>query len=108
MIFYFIILCCSVLFFVLHQHFLKVSFVEPSVLELISISPRSLTIIAGMQEGVKIAVTDNELRNQANQRKYQANSGDNDAAEACERLLRELPTPASLAVISIIICRRAN
>jgi hypothetical protein len=54
-----------------------------------------------MQEGIKIAVTDNELRNQANQRKYQGNSGDNDAAEACERLLRELPTPASLAVISI-------
>ncbi|KAG0581190.1 hypothetical protein KC19_4G230900 [Ceratodon purpureus] len=49
------------------------------------------------KEGVKIAVTDNELRSQANQRKYQTSSGDNDAAEACERLLRELPTPASLA-----------
>lgn len=57
-----------------------------------------LSMIAGLQEGVKIAVTDNELRNQANQRKYQSNSGDNDAVEACERLLRELPTPASLAV----------
>lgn len=48
------------------------------------------------KEGVKIAVTDNELRNQANQRKF-AGSGDNDAAEACDRILRELPTPASLA-----------
>lgn len=55
-----------------------------------------------MQEGVKIAVTDNELRNQVNQRKY-AGSGDNDAAEACDRILRELPTPASLAVTSIYL-----
>ena len=54
-----------------------------------------------MWERIKIVVTDNELRNQANQRKYQANSGDNEAAEACEILLRELPTPASLAVIFI-------
>ena len=56
-----------------------------------------------MQEGIKIAVTDNELRNQSNQRKYHASSGDNGAAEACERLLRELPTPASLAVTSLYL-----
>jgi len=62
-----------------------------------------LSIKVGTQEGVKIAVTDNELRNQSNQRKYHASSGDNDTVEACERLLRELPTPASLAVTSIYL-----
>lgn len=49
------------------------------------------------QEGVKIAVTDNELRNRSNSHK---SSGDNDAAATCERILRELPAPASLAVTS--------
>lgn len=47
------------------------------------------------KEGIKIAVTDNEPRSA--QQKNSLSSEDNDAAEACEVILRELPTPASLA-----------
>lgn len=52
-----------------------------------------------MQEGVKIAVTDNELRSQGGQqRRGRLSTEDTDAADACESILHELPTPATLAV----------
>lgn len=47
---------------------------------------------------MKIAVTDNELRNQPSQQRRGRHAEDTEAAESCERLLRELPTPATLAV----------
>jgi ubiquitin-activating enzyme E1 len=50
-----------------------------------------------LQEGVKIAVTDNELRNTGSQqRRGRLSSEDTDAADACEQILQELPTPATL------------
>lgn len=49
------------------------------------------------KEGVKIAVTDNELRNQPSQQRRGRHAEDTEAAESCERILRELPTPATLA-----------
>jgi hypothetical protein len=56
-------------------------------------------VVCPLQEGVKIAVTDNELRNTGSQqRRGRLSSEDTDAADACEQILQELPTPATLVV----------
>lgn len=58
-----------------------------------------LIVVCPLQEGVKIAVTDNELRNTGSQqRRGRLSSEDTDAADACEQILQELPTPATLVV----------
>ncbi|KAG6558134.1 hypothetical protein Mapa_000315 [Marchantia paleacea] len=49
------------------------------------------------KEGVKIAVSDSEYRNMGSQRGMRPGSEDSAAVEACEALLQELPTPATLA-----------
>ncbi|KAL2631033.1 hypothetical protein R1flu_015719 [Riccia fluitans] len=49
------------------------------------------------KEGVKIALSDNEYRNMGNQRNMRHGAEDTAAVDACEKLLQELPTPATLA-----------
>ncbi|KAJ7561520.1 hypothetical protein O6H91_03G031500 [Diphasiastrum complanatum] len=48
------------------------------------------------KEGVKIAISDNELRGSTQRRGYHS-ADDNDAIDTCAALLKELPTPATLA-----------
>ncbi|CAM6094398.1 unnamed protein product [Calypogeia fissa] len=48
-------------------------------------------------EGVKIAVSDNDLRSMGSQRGPGISGEDSSAADACEAILQELPTPATLA-----------
>ncbi|KAL3688917.1 hypothetical protein R1sor_015226 [Riccia sorocarpa] len=49
------------------------------------------------KEGVKIAVSDSEYRSMGDQRNMRRGGEDTAAVEACEAILQELPTPATLA-----------
>lgn len=51
-----------------------------------------------LQEGVRIAISDNELRSVGSDGPPQVVGVDGPAVDACEVILQELPTPTTLAV----------